>query len=188
MHGYRDEEIVALLWARDEKALEAFSAQYRTLCLRMAENMLGERESAEECLNDVLFELWRRIPPERPEDLKAYIAVLSRNRAVSVFRTNSADKRGGNAKAVSEELLFAISDGVTLAEEYESKLAGEIINKFLDKQKKNDRAVFVMRYFMNENIKDISEKTGYSSGKIKMMLMRMRRRLEEELRKEGILI
>ena len=72
MHGYRDEEIVALLWARDEKALEAFSAQYRTLCLRMAENMLGERESAEECLNDLYLRLWQSIPPERPRSLKAY--------------------------------------------------------------------------------------------------------------------
>lgn len=183
-----DKRIIEMFFARDEACLAAVTNKYGKLCMRIAENFLSCREDAEECLNDVLFELWRRIPPERPEDLKAYIAVLSRNRAVSVFRTNSADKRGGNAKAVSEELLFAISDGVTLAEEYESKLAGEIINKFLDKQKKNERAVFVMRYFLNENIKDISEKTGYSSGKIKMMLMRMRRRLEEELRKEGILI
>jgi DNA-directed RNA polymerase specialized sigma24 family protein len=45
-----------------------------------------------------------------------------------------------------------------------------------------------MRYYLMESIKDISARTGFSEGKIKMQLMRMRKRLEEELRKEGILL
>ena len=71
---------------------------------------------------------------------------------------------------------------------YETTRAGEIINKFLNSQEKSDRAVFVMRYYLMESIKNISARTGFSEGKIKMLLMRMRRRLEEELRKEGILL
>ena len=89
---------------------------------------------------------------------------------------------------VSDELLSGLSDGATLAEAYESTRAGEVINRFLANEEKSDRAIFIMRYYLTESIKDISARTGFSEGKIKMLLMRMRRRLEEELRKEGILL
>ncbi len=89
---------------------------------------------------------------------------------------------------ISDELIFDLADNATLAEEYESTLAGEVINRFLNSQAKEDRAVFVMRYYLMESVKDISARTGFSEGKIKMLLMRMRRRLGEELRKEGILL
>ena len=183
-----DKRIIEMFFARDEAALLEVTKKYGKLCMHLAENFLSLGEDREECFNDVLLELWRRIPPERPLDLKAYVATLTRSRAIDRLRRESANKRGGSVTTSGEELLFDLADGTSLADEYESKRAGEVINKFLDKQKSAERAVFVMRYFLNENIKDISEKTGYSAGKIKMMLMRMRRRLEEELRKEGILI
>ena len=69
-----DKRIIEMFFARDEACLAAVTNKYGKLCMRIAENFLSCREDAEECLNDVLFELWRRIPPERPEDLKAYIA------------------------------------------------------------------------------------------------------------------
>lgn len=183
-----DKRIIELFFARDEQALREVAKKYGKLCMHLAENFLSSREDQEECFNDLLLELWRRIPPERPLDLKAYVAAVIRSRSIDKLRTNSAEKRGGNVQAVSDELLADLDCGITLAEEYESTRAGEVINRFLDSQKKSDRAVFVMRYYLMENIRDISARTGFSEGKIKMLLMRMRRRLEEDLRKEGILL
>ena len=183
-----DKKIIELFFARDEAALLEVTKKYGKLCMHLAENFLSLGEDREECFNDVLLELWQRIPPERPLDLKSYVAALARSRAIDRLRRDSADKRGGKVTTSGEELLLDLADDLSLAEEYESKRAGEVINKFLDGQKSTERAVFVMRYYLNESIGNISEKTGFSAGKIKMMLMRMRRRLEEELRKEGILL
>ncbi|MBQ8260038.1 MAG: sigma-70 family RNA polymerase sigma factor [Clostridia bacterium] len=183
-----DKRIIDLFFARDEACLREVTKKYGKLIMHIAENFLSRREDAEECLNDVLLELWNRIPPETPGDLRAYIAAIIRSRAIDKLRAESAGKRGGNVLIVSDELLSDLPDGTTLSEKYESTLAGEVVNRFLESQEKSDRAVFVMRYFLMESIKEISARTGFSEGKIKMLLMRMRRRLEEELRKEGILL
>lgn len=183
-----DKRIIELFFARDEAALREVTKKYGKLCMHIAENFLSGREDAEECLNDTLLKLWQSIPPEKPSDLRAYVAAIIRSRAIDKIRCGSAGKRGGNVLIVSDELLSGLSDGSTLAEKYESTRAGEVINRFLDAHEKSERAVFVMRYYLNESIKDISSRTGFSEGKIKMMLMRMRRKLEEDLRKEGILL
>lgn len=183
-----DNRIIELFFARDEACLSEVTKKYGKLCMHLAENFLSRREDREECFNDTLLELWRRIPPERPLDLKAYIAAIIRSRAIDRLRRDAAGKRGGNVQVISDELIFDLADNATLAEEYESTLAGEVINRFLNSQAKEDRAVFVMRYYLMESVKDISARTGFSEGKIKMLLMRMRRRLGEELRKEGILL
>ncbi len=183
-----DKRIIELFFARDERALREVTKKYGKLCMHIAENFLSSREDREECQSDVLLELWNRIPPEEPNDLRAYVAAIIRSRAIDKLRRDSAGKRGGNVLIVSDELISDLADGTSLAEEYESTRAGEVINKFLDSQQKCERAVFIMRYYLMESIKDISARTGFSEGKIKMMLMRMRRRLEEDLRKEGILL
>lgn len=183
-----DNKIIELFFARDEACLAEVTKKYGKLCMHLAENFLSRREDREECFNDTLLELWRRIPPEHPKDLKAYVAAVIRSRAIDRLRRDAAGRRGGKVHLISDELIGDLATDATLAEEYESTLAGEVINRFLDSQAKEDRAVFVMRYYLMESVKDISARTGFSEGKIKMRLMRMRRRLGEELRKEGILI
>ena len=183
-----DNKIIELFFARDEACLSEVTKKYGKLCMHLAENFLSRREDREECFNDTLLELWRRIPPQRPIDLKAFVAAVVRSRAIDRLRRDAAGKRGGKVQVVSDELIGDLAVGASPAEEYESTLAGEVINRFLDSQAKEDRAVFVMRYYLMESVKDISARTGFSEGKIKMLLMRMRHRLGEALRKEGILL
>ena len=53
----------------------------------------------------------------------------------------------------------------------------------LDREK---RIVFVRRYFYSDSIDDISQMLGISQSKIKSMLMRMRQRLAQQIRSEGL--
>lgn len=184
----KDEKIVELFLRRDESALREAEAKYGDLCHYIAANYLGAREDREECVNDTLLALWNSIPPEQPRSLYAYISATVRNIALYRSRTNNAWKRGGQVQVVGEEFLSVIEEGRSLSEDYESTRAGEVINAFLEKSGKKERAVFVMRYWHGESIPRIAARTGFSEGKIKMMLMRMRRRLQDELLKEGITV
>lgn len=184
----KDEKIIELLFARDERALSAVEEKYKSLCKYTAGNFLNSREDIEECINDALLSLWNHVPPEMPECLPAYLTTLVRNAAKTRSRDINAWKRGGNVQIVGEEFLSMISDGSDLSSQYESTRAGEIINDFLGKLSKSERRVFMMRYWIDAGIDQIAAQTGYSHSKIKSMLLRLRRRLASELRKEGIII
>ena len=70
-----DREIVALYHARDEGAISETAAKYGAFCLRIALNLLGIREDADECVNDTWLAAWRRMPPELPASLRAFAGV-----------------------------------------------------------------------------------------------------------------
>ena len=183
-----DEKIIELLFARDERALAEIEKKYSKLCRYTAGNFLNSREDVEECLNEVLLTVWNHVPPERPECLPAYLTVLARNAARTRSRGNNAWKRGANVTLVGEEFLSMLEDEFDVCVAFESRVAGEVINSFLDRCSRSERKVFMMRYWLDAGIEQIAESTGFSPSKIKSMLKRLRDRLAQALRKEGIIV
>ncbi len=181
-----DEKIIELLFARDENALAETEKKYGNLWRYIAANILTLPEDREECLNDVLLEIWNSIPPDRPNDLRAYSVTILRRRAIDRTRSVNAWKRSGNMQTVGEEFLSTLDDGTDLAADYENSRAIKILNGFLDTLPKLERSVFIMRYCFSESIGAIAARTGSTEGRIKMMLMRTRRKFKEILVKEGI--
>ena len=89
---------------------------------------------------------------------------------------------------VSDEFLSTIADGTDLAEEFEARRAGEIMNRCIGKLSKDDRRIFVMRYWLSMSYEQIRTQTGFGESKIKMSLLRTRAKLAEELRREGFTV
>ena len=183
-----DEKIIELLFARDERALAEIEKKYSRLCRYTSGNFLNSREDVEECVNEVLLAVWNHVPPEKPECLPAYLTVLARNAARTRSRGNNAWTRGANVTLVGEEFLSMLEDEFDVTAAFESHKAGEVINSFLDRCSKSERKVFMMRYWLDAGIEQIAESTGYSHSKIKSMLKRLRDRLAQALKKEGIII
>ena len=72
-----DREIVALYHARDEGAISETAAKYGAFCLRIALNLLGIREDADECVNDTWLAAWRRMPEAYANPLVASIGAIN---------------------------------------------------------------------------------------------------------------
>ena len=53
-----DERIVSLYWDRDERAISETSQKYGAYCHTIAQNILINREDAEECVNDTWMRAW----------------------------------------------------------------------------------------------------------------------------------
>ncbi|MBR4033258.1 MAG: sigma-70 family RNA polymerase sigma factor [Clostridia bacterium] len=183
-----DEKIIDLFFARDENAIKATEEKYTTLCHYVAKNYLSSREDREECLNDALLALWNAIPPAKPKSLSAFLSATVRRIAISKSRASNAWKRGGHVHIVSDEFLSTIADGTDLAEEFEARRAGEIMNRCIGKLSKDDRRIFVMRYWLSMSYEQIRTQTGFGESKIKMSLLRTRAKLAEELRREGFTV
>lgn len=184
----QDEKIIELFFARDERAIKETEDKYGNLCLYVASNFLALREDREEVLNDSLLALWNSIPPEHPESFSAYISEIVRRQSISRSRANNAWKRGKNVQIVGEEFLSMIEDGTDISAHYEAKRAGEIISRFLRTLPKTERKMFIMRYWLDMSLAEISKQTGFGESKIKVTLHRIRKKLAAELGKEGITV
>ncbi len=99
-----DPQIVELYWQRDETAIAETDAEYGGFCRRIAQNLLGIREDAEECVNDVYGEAWSSMPTERPEKLRAWLGRVVRNISIDRWRQNHAQKRYAGMESLLSEL------------------------------------------------------------------------------------
>ena len=87
-----DEKIIELFFARSEQAIAELAEKYGSVCGRVAENILGSRADAEECVNDAYLAVWNAVPPVRPDPLGAYVCRIARNLALKKYRANTAAK------------------------------------------------------------------------------------------------
>lgn len=182
-----DEKIVELFWERDEQAIAETSAKYGALCGKIAYNILGDPQDSEEIVNQALLQLWESIPPQRPALFSAFLAKVVRNLSLNRLKAEHTQKRMASEFAVSlDELDECIPD--EKSDQSDAEHIRDSINAFLDEQKQDLRKIFVLRYFYCESIEEIAKKTGYSEGKIKTALFRMRKKLKIHLESEGILI
>lgn len=181
-----DEEVIALYWERSERALAETQRKYGRYCLRVAANVLGSREDAEECLNDALYAAWNAIPPERPDSLSAYLARITRNHALTRLKARRRQKRGGGeAEVLLSELDDCVPTGDFADKLIDSQHIGCVISEFLSEQTEVNAAVFTERYFYCKTIAEIARESGFSKSKITAILFRMREKLKLALCGKG---
>ena len=181
-----DNMIVDMLWKRTEDALENVCAKYGTLCHSVSYSILRSHEDAEECVNDTYMKIWTSIPPNRPNNLKAYIAKIARNLSIDKLRGSSANKRGSvNRDVALSELEDCLPDVFSVEDALEQKELAEAINRFLLNLPAEQRLRFVGRYWNYLSVTDLAEEFEFSKSKIKSILFRVRGELRTALESEG---
>ncbi len=180
----RDEEIIDLYFERNELALSETEKKYKGYCFSVAENILGDRQDAEECVNSALLGVWNSVPPNRPKNLKMFVAKTARNIALNKLKAKLTQKRGGNEVfAVFEELSELASEDTE--SDFEAKELGESINRFAGELKERERNIFIRRYFFMESPGEIGERYKISPNGVSVILHRLRKKLKKHLEKEG---
>ena len=182
-----DSQIVALFFDRDQRAIEETAARYGNYCYSIVHNILNNREDAEEAVSDTYLALWASIPPHKPTVLRTFLGKIARRTALKQWEKMRTQKRGGGEVALAlEELSEYLSDGNTPETAIQAAELTQILNAFLRNLPKEERQVFVCRYWYLDSIADIAARFGFSQSKIKSMLARTRIKLRAALTKEGI--
>ncbi len=184
-----DREIVALYFKRNEKAIEASEKKYGKYCFFIAHNILGNKEDSEECVNDTYIKAWNSIPPHKPEKLSTFLGKITKNLAFDILDKKSAKKRGSNTVSlVLEELHECIPSPSSAENEVDKLQLIENLNCFLQTLSKENRKIFLQRYWYMMPIREIAEENDFTESKVKMSLMRTRENLRIFLEKEGVQI
>ena len=188
MTQLEDSQIIDLFFERSEQGIVELDRKYGAAVRKTAANILNDRQDAEECANDAYLGTWNTIPPHRPNPLGSYVCRIARNLAVSRYRAKTAAKRNSGFDLVLDELAECIPSGVNVETDYEARELTEAINRFLATLDRDDRFLFVRRYWYADPVADIAAVTHGSANRISVRLFRIREKLRKALIKEGLLL
>ena len=179
-----DKQILDLLWARSERALDALAEKFGRLLHRLSVNILNDPRDAEESVSDTYLALWNTIPPARPDPLTAFVCRVGRNTALNHLRKRSAQKRFGGYELCLDE-LSQVLPGDSMEELMDARALGAAIDSFLSGLDPENRTLFLRRYWFGDSMKDISCLLGISQNTLTVRLHRIRSKLKDYLMKEG---
>lgn len=185
----QDAVIVQLYWNRDESAIFRTEQKYSAYLMKIAYNILADREDSMESVNDTYLAAWNSMPPQKPTVLSTYLGKLTRRISIDLFRKKTSQKRGGGEYALSlQELGECVGGGTDPAQNLETKALAQAITDFLENQPQLVRRVFIGRYYYMDPVKEIARYCRISESKVKILLYRARQSLREHLQKEGFAV
>ena len=179
-----DAEIVQLYWDRDEEAVAQTAAKYGAYCRRVAMNLLGVREDAEECVSDAYLAAWNAMPPEKPASLRAWLGRVVRNLSVDRLRRRQAEKRYAGLELLLSELEDSVPDRAAQRRAEGAELSAAI-SAWLRSLVPADRRLFLRRYWEGEPLKVLASEAGVAPGTLAKRMYRLRLGLKAALEGEG---
>lgn len=180
-----DDEIIDRYFSRDESAIAETSQKYGQKCYAVSFNILRVREDAQECVNESYLRVWNAIPPERPHDFKYYLMKIVRNVSLNRLKSLKCKKRSKELEISLTELENILPDN-SVPPEFDISGLTELINGFLNTLSRDERIIFVRRYWHFDSVSEISAKFGFGQSKVKTSLMRTREKLRKYLQERGI--
>lgn len=168
---------------RDEKAFEEIIDMYNPYVTTIVGSLLstkGTKEDMEEVVADTFIALWEtveRIDYEKYSSIKAYIAVIARNKAKDRLR-----KLHGQDLCLCDDILIVDNSMEQIILQKEQQ---RIINKTLKQLKPLDWKIFVAYYYQYKKVDEIAREFHMNPQTVKTRMRRGRELLKTILIKEG---
>ena len=181
-----DKQIIELYFERNEQAIKETQNKYGAFCHRIAMNILGIYEDAEECVNDTYYSVWKQIPPTVPEVFKVYLGRITRNLSISRFRAMRAKKRYSSMEIMLSELSDCVPSSSNVEQTIEVIQLSDYISEWLDSLQEEDCALFVRRYWFGDEVQELAKKCGITAAKMAQRMLRLRKSLKAALEQKGV--
>ena len=181
-----DKQIIELYFERNEQAIKETETKYGAFCHRIAMNILGIHEDAEECVNDTYYSVWKQIPPTVPEVFKVYLGRITRNLSISRVRAMRAKKRYSSMEIMLSELNDCVPSSSNVEQTIEVMQLSDYISEWLDSLPEEDCALFVRRYWFGDEVQELAKKCGITAAKMAQRMLRLRKSLKAALEQKGV--
>ena len=184
-----DQDIIALYWARDERAIEETDFKYKKYLFSVILNILHDRLDCEECLSDAYLGAWNTIPPTKPYVLKAFLTTIARRIAIKRYHSNAKKSLIPSEMTLSlTELEDLVVDDEDVAESFHAERLGRVISDFVRSLSNRKQFIFMSRYYVADSIDKIASDLGLSRSTVSKELAAIKVALKETLEKEGYFI
>jgi len=159
-----DIELLHAVARGDEVALARLYDQYRVILFGLLVRILGSRDEAEDVLQDVFIQVWRRAKDYNEERGKPFtwLVTLARSRAIDRLRLLGARQRLADAatKDKPEEVADALHDTIQAAQR-------EIVQKALATLPEEQKQALLLAYYDGLTQSEIASQLGTPLGTIK---------------------
>lgn len=160
-----------------EKALKDYTNYVYTIIRKACSKL--PKEDMEEINLDVFLTLWKNQNKlNTNNNMSSYIAGITKNLIKQKYRFI---KTNDNILDYEEHLISTLNIELVHSKNEQNAI---IVNE-LKKLKDEKRSIFILYYYEDKSIKQISLLKKLSESKIKTELFRIRRKLETALKKKG---
>ncbi len=134
--------------------------RYSSIVYSVALRVLGDTGAAEDVLQEVFLQLWRnpQAYDEGRGSLPAWLAVITRNRAIDLLRKRKPDANIADVVVYSDSNAFSLAEWSGSLDKIRRSLSGMPVQQ---------RTALEMAFFEGLTHIEIAEKTGEPLGTIK---------------------
>lgn len=156
-----------------EQIMREYTGYIYTIIQNKSDNFT--KEDIEEIISDTFTCLWNNQEKlDINKDLSPYISGITKNLIMKKYRTL---KKHEDIEDFDEKLV--VSEGLELF--YENQEKYKIIENQLSQMKQEDKEIFMMYYYENRKIREISGALNITESKIKSKLSRLRKKFNKLL-------
>lgn len=175
-----ENETIAFYEEKGILNLEKIINKYNSYIYTILRNSISNESDIEEMLSDVFFVFWKNYKRlDDKTEIKEYLAGITKNLIKKKYRNSNLNIENIE---LYENNIF---DNINLEELVENNEKSKVISFTLENIKKTDKDVFIMFYYNQQKIKDISKLLNISEAKVKIILYRTRKLIKKNLKERG---
>jgi RNA polymerase sigma-70 factor, ECF subfamily len=165
----RDEELLVLITRRHEAALGAVYDRYGRLVYTVALRVTGDRETAEEVVQDVFQNVWQAAGSFQPRvgAFSSWLLGITRHRAIDATRSKRERAR---AREQTLDFDMPIGPGGEIEREVGQTLLRDAVREALEGLPPSQRQAIELAYYGNLTRAEIADRLGEPLGTVKTRL------------------
>lgn len=171
------DQLIAALRQKEPGAMEQLQTMYTPLIRYIISPILSEEADREECLSDVLMQVWNSIHTydARKAAFPTWLSTIARNTALNCRRAN--EKHKGH-----EELDSSVSDGGDTPEQAVLRTERSLaVRRAISELPHWDRELFFRKYYYYQSTAQIAAELGMTVRSVEGKLYRIRKQLQTKL-------
>lgn len=168
--GLRDDELMALVLRREEQALGAIYDRYGRLVYAVALRITGDRQTAEEVVQDVFQNIWQSAAGFQAGvgSFTSWLLGITRHRAIDATRSRRERARSREQELTTDLPTFGGESGPE--DEVARRLLRDQVRTALGALPVNQRQAIELAYYAGLTRVEIAETLGEPIGTVKTRL------------------
>lgn len=158
------------------------------MLLSLSFHIVKNKEDSEECVDDSYIKVWNTIPPYKPKYLKSFVCKITRQLSIDRYRYNHRQSRSMDKEVPLSDLDYDIRSQTDVKEEVFARDLERLINDFVISLDVQSKVLFVNKYFLLKDSKEISRQFEISENLLNVKIFRLKKKLTQYLEREGYVL